>query len=989
MVNSVSFQTRARTIDHLGREQIADCPTAISELWKNAHDAYAWHVSLNIFDGEVPTATLVDDGHGMTLFDVQDKWLTVGTDSKVTNENPSIEDLNGHSKIRIKQGQKGIGRLSCAALGSLMLMITKRKSSNFVACLLDWRLFENPYLMLQDIKFPITEFETKNDFLKELPKMFDSLLSNLHGDGVDELRDSRILAAWNSFNELELLEGKVTTKSEIEKTAIKTIFTEQHLNTWPVWSGKHPCGTAMLVSDIHEDLIAQLSADTNSEGDGAEIRAKESFNQTLNSFTNNLARDEGERIEGFATSVVAWNRGLQRLVIDEVREFDLNDFDNLEHIIDGKVDDSGQFTGSIKAFGDWHHNIVIKPKARYKTRKDTYFGCFKVRLGTFEVLPKNTTLSAELHTKFDAVRERFGGVMVFRDNLRVMPYGREDNDFFEIEKRRTNNAGRYVFSNRACFGGVFITKAHNPNLRDKAGREGIIDNKASKLFREVVENILIQVAKRFIGRDSEIRPQKLEEINAQYAAEKAAQDRKKLLRKERNRVKKAIIKNYPEIKLALGDLEELTNYFLHKCDQSSQDELTRLRHEINEFDIRVKSFSLSPVPKTLGSIESEYREYREKENLLKANYNELSQTVNVIIENLQEKEDIEIAEANFNSKAGVLHQKIRKLATNGRVLLKEELNRFEEQIVLANKAFHKKMAVHLDDLAAKRTNLKHVNQLIEDEYQIHDLEISQNLGAYISALGTLKEQIDLEGLAIHSVNETNRLQKQNDQLHALAQLGISIEIIGHEIENQDLAIERGLSALVSSSLNEKQSNLLQSVQQAHQSLSDSWRFLSPLKLAGEKIKARLTGDDIYHYVSEFFKKRLDKNEISFNQTDSFKNFKIYEEPAKLYPVFINLVNNARYWVKESEESERKILLDFKDGLVIVADNGPGVDVDDIDELFTLFFSKKQRGGRGVGLYLCRRNLATSGHRIYYQTEKERKALPGANFVIEFKGIKHG
>lgn len=34
MVISAAFQTRARTIDHLGREQIADCPTAISELWK-------------------------------------------------------------------------------------------------------------------------------------------------------------------------------------------------------------------------------------------------------------------------------------------------------------------------------------------------------------------------------------------------------------------------------------------------------------------------------------------------------------------------------------------------------------------------------------------------------------------------------------------------------------------------------------------------------------------------------------------------------------------------------------------------------------------------------------------------------------------------------------------------------------------------------------------------------------------------------------------
>ena len=54
MVISAALQTRARTIDHLGREQIADCPTAISELWKNAYDAYARNVSLNIFDGNTP-----------------------------------------------------------------------------------------------------------------------------------------------------------------------------------------------------------------------------------------------------------------------------------------------------------------------------------------------------------------------------------------------------------------------------------------------------------------------------------------------------------------------------------------------------------------------------------------------------------------------------------------------------------------------------------------------------------------------------------------------------------------------------------------------------------------------------------------------------------------------------------------------------------------------------------------------------------------------
>ncbi|WP_166425500.1 sensor histidine kinase [Paraglaciecola sp. 20A4] len=988
MVASVSFQTRARTIDHLGREQIADCPTAISELWKNAYDAYARNVSLNIFDGELQVSSLVDDGHGMSIDDVREKWLTVGTESKATGAEVDESDRNGLEKIRVKQGQKGIGRLSCAALGSLMLLVTKKKNHQFVACLLDWRLFENPYLMLHDIKLPIVEFSVRIELNDILPKMFDSLMGNIWGDGEDLSRNSRIESAWSLFHEQELREKKDSTRVAIEKTVIETCFTERHFDTWPVWTGKSNSGTAMFIADIHEDLTAQLSADSGSEADGTEVRAKERFIQTLNSFVNPFNREDEVGITDFKTSVVAWNGMLQRFVIDEVRNFDIDNFEQLEHIIDGVVDEEGNFNGKVKAFGEWHDDISIKPKSRYKTRKDTRFGEFKVRLGTFEVIRKNSSLSDEQYINFIEMRKLFGGVMVFRDDLRVMPYGREDNDFFEIEKRRTNNAGTFVFSNRACFGGVNITKAENPNLRDKAGREGIIDNKASKLFREVVENILIQVAKRLIGRTSDNRHIKLDEINAINLAEKAAISRRALLKKERQRVKGSISKNRPNLLKTQQDLIELSIYLSNECKLDNQDELTQLKHELNEIDGRIKGFSLSPVPRNLGSIEDDYRDYRDIESDLKTTFNSLCHSVENAINKLVVKKDIEIAEKNFSSKAGVLHHKIRKLANNGRSLIKAELRRFEEQIETANKAFHNKLAVHIEDLAAKRTTLQHVNSIIETEYQKQDIEITQSLSAYINALESLKEQIDLEGLAIQSVNENSRLQKQNEQLHALAQLGISVEIIGHEIEGQDMTIERGLKKLGESNLDDKQKDALSSVAQAHQSLSDSWRFLSPLKLAGEKVRIQISGDDIFHYVNEFFQKRLEQNKIEFEQTDAFHKFSIYEQPSKIYPVFINLINNARYWVKETNESQRKITLDTKDGLVIIADNGPGVDIDDVNELFTLFFSKKQRGGRGVGLYLCKSNLASGGHKIFYQTNTDKKVLSGANFVIDFKGIKN-
>ena len=81
MIEALSFRTQARTVDHLGREQIADCPTAISELWKNSYDAYARSVGLHIFDGDEPVAAIFDDGHGMDHSQFVDRWLVIGTES--------------------------------------------------------------------------------------------------------------------------------------------------------------------------------------------------------------------------------------------------------------------------------------------------------------------------------------------------------------------------------------------------------------------------------------------------------------------------------------------------------------------------------------------------------------------------------------------------------------------------------------------------------------------------------------------------------------------------------------------------------------------------------------------------------------------------------------------------------------------------------------------------------------------------------------------
>ncbi|MCH1921637.1 HAMP domain-containing histidine kinase [Shewanella sp. A3A] len=238
------------------------------------------------------------------------------------------------------------------------------------------------------------------------------------------------------------------------------------------------------------------------------------------------------------------------------------------------------------------------------------------------------------------------------------------------------------------------------------------------------------------------------------------------------------------------------------------------------------------------------------------------------------------------------------------------------------------------------------------------------------------------------MNQTEKYREENARLHSLAQLGITVEIIGHELEGFDQTIAYGLKNLSVDGLTEKQTALLRDTFHAHQALTERLRFLSPLKLSGKKTIERIKGSKITEYIKSYFGGSFETANISFEVSDAFNSIVIQDLPSRIYPVFMNLINNSLYWCQRGESDKRKIALDVKENEVYISDTGQGVDQDDYDQLFSLFFTRKQRGGRGVGLYLSKQNLQAGGHKIRYEPRSEKKLLSGANFVIDFKGLTH-
>ena len=987
MIRESAFQTRARTVDHLGREQIADCPTAISELWKNAFDAYARNVQLNVYDGEEPVAAILDDGHGMNREEFLERWLVVGTESKAAADRTPLADQNG-LRLRPRQGQKGIGRLSCANLGPVLLLVSKRTGNPFVVALVDWRLFENPFINLSDIYVPMAEFTEADQLFTQLPDLVAALSENVTG-GADEQRKERVRGAWTTFDQLHDREhersDRTAPPSEVILSTISQVsFESRHLRQWPVWTGACDHGTALLVSGINYDLRVHLDERI---ADISAVAAKERFFETLSSFVDPFVDPADPDVirndPHFSYAVCIWKGDSPRVIVGTEKQFDKRQIDGMEHRIEGQIDSQGVFTGRVRAFGEWlPGDCVIEPPEDLSIplRSDSLLGPFQLYIASMEFEPVNTTHSTSDFQHHKGLAEKYSGFMVFRDGLRILPYGRTDNDFFEIESRRSKSAGREFWNHRQMFGRLAITREYNPNLKDKAGREGLLDNRAAKTLKELVANILMQSARMYFGSASEIRNKLLPEISAENRRRRAAEARNKLRRRHRQEFRTKLKRYSQDLPEFVRDVED----YAKGLHIETETEISKAQRKVEEFHERLSDFRLPGAPKSLGSLENKYADYRHTIRAVQAAISDLSEEIDHSIEQIKPAKPRELLEKQLASQAAQIHHRIRRWYTSIRNLQKAEFERIREVMQQRNKLFHSEAEPLLHRFDTGELSYMEISKLMDLLKQRVDEENSDLFIPYMGALESLQDSIDLEHLATFGMEEIGDLRVELERLNSLAQLGIAVEIVGHELQSYDDIIGSGLDRLPKEV---RGSPAVKDIEFGYEGLTDQLRFLSPLRLAGQKIQRWITGAEITDYISEFFRFTLAKNHISLFATDNFRKLRVFDQRSRLYPVFINLLNNSIYWLGVSDRDDRQVVLDVVGSEVVVSDNGPGVDPEDVDSLFSLFFTRKIRGGRGVGLYLCRANLTGGGHRIRYEPEGIDMPLAGANFAISFRGTE--
>ena len=968
----------------LGRQQIAGIPTAISELFKNAHDAYADTVEADFFRYQ-RLFVVRDDGMGMTYDEFVNNWLTLATDVKGGGPDQVKPMWVPEGKEpRTILGEKGIGRLAIASIGPQVLVLTRSarniRDSELVAAFINWGLFGLPGIDIDEIKVPIRTFPPN-----ALPTQHDlDAMTHVVRESLTHFESrtdsGMLLNIREQLDQFDLSERLLADQDE------RTFSGQRH-------------GTQFIIQPTDEAL--ELDIDSTGAGDTASPLLK-----MLIGFANTMT-------PGFEKPVIKTTfrdhktPDLAEELIDEQHFFTPEEFESADHHLLGQFDEFGQFQGTVKVYGQDPIDHVL-PWLGAQGKK-TECGPFRLNVAVVQGEQRNSQLPRDEWSLIVRKMNRIGGLYIYKDGIRILPYGDTDYDFLDIEKNRTKSAGYYYFSFRRMFGTIDIGQSRNSNLVEKAGREGFRQNRAYRQFRDILMNFFVQIAADFF-RQGGVHVELFEEQRSEL-------ERLELIKRRRERLVSVRRKELQEgledffLKMDEGTpqrrvaeiLQALKNAIrrideIPDPDHQSSEMLAaevRARREVRTVkeDLRVarpRGVGLSRdarqswdayrsevlkleescfVPAE-AEIDDIVRSHAHKINLLVDQRRRLEAAVTENVRDVRHRTRRESTETRQEGKG--VSERVVQLTRQ----VMADVDRTIKQV--------------LSEIARLDMASKEESELVEIRAGFED-KLNQATGQALGVLSSAKDQLRaiswesgsdgsfVTQLDILEATESELLdaRERADLDLEMTQLGAAIEVINHEFDASIRSVRSSLRRLKTwADLNPSLRELHDDIRTSFEHLDGYLTLFTPLQRRLYRQEVEIRGSAIVKFLTDLFRERLRRHDVQLESTSRFDRHTFTGYPSTFYPVFVNLIDNSLFWLSDQTQP-RQIVLDLIDVSMVVSDSGPGIHHRDWESVFELGFTRKP-SGRGLGLYISREVLRRVGYTIDVQASGP---LKGACFAI--------
>lgn len=590
----------ARLLTMLGDQLIKNELIALTELVKNSYDADAdfCNVKFCEFDANANSLynsyIIVDDnGYGMSYDIITNHFLNPATPVKKKGK-----VLRQSKKGRICQGEKGIGRFSMLKLGKKVTIYSKEETSEEVhKVVFDFTRYDDEFLM---------SYQTEEDiFLDELSIEYESIT-------VDEVP-------------IEISLKKYTSGTTIVIEALKG-----------EWDYKK-------ISDFEKDMLRFCPF----EIDRKQIVENKEFNVSI--FVNEQEEKYKEsqlvEIENLIYSkslykiTGKYDEQAKRLIFSYAEANEEPKHVSLS-FVESQEKNSIDFHG-IKFFQEFL-------KQYYEDGKTTICGDFKYEFYIFDFDSKQNEPFGLTNVQKDLIRDH--RIFLYRDGIRVQPYGAPNDDWLQIDRTRAADKAGNMFSNDQLIGQIAITKEDNKNLRDKTSREGIIeDNESFTQFSKIIKGLLSYVRIKLYqnykfrqnqSKEQTLAPQKREQRENNFIKLKEfAGDNGQIVKIIQN-VEKDFKEQERVFESRLGVAERLAGVGLSVETASHDIMLTIERLQEHIHDISVES-----KPSILGNdIDKIYEKAQTAEGMIGLIYMKMKDLQQIFVSSKQRAKNIRVEE---------------------------------------------------------------------------------------------------------------------------------------------------------------------------------------------------------------------------------------------------------------------------------------------------------------------------------------------------------
>lgn len=958
------FKTRARAVDMLGRQQIADVSTAISELFKNAHDAYADHVEVDYFRSD-NLLVIRDDGIGMTKEEFENRWLVLGTESKLDSASHNETFRPADKPKRAIMGEKGIGRLAIALLGSQVLVLTRakrgRRLSDLTMCFIHWGLFAIPSLNLDELDFPVITIsggtlpseKDVNELVKQNQQLVEALQKKYpqcdFAVVLDEMKDVQI----DPEDLADFLEGLSLRGNG--------------------------AGTHFLITPANEEIRAEIERERHSQ-------VKE-FSKCLLGFCNSIfSTNTPPSIE---TSFRYWpSDSVHEDLIAPGEFFTKHDLECADQYISGEINEFGQFKGTVRVYEKEYENHIISWNRG--AGRETLCGPFSIEFGYLQGNRSESKADSDDYGRISNKLDQIGGIYVYRDGIRILPYGNTDVDWLNIETRRNRGMTHYFFSYRRIYGAVCLTREENGRLQEKAGREGFQKDKVYRQLKDILEHLFVQLAADFFRKDADFGDYFRERKTELDRLEKARNRREKQVGTKKKKLATALESFFQNTtqKLPEAEIDALRLQVNARMEAASRmdnpdeaaEELLDAENEANRRLTDIRASYQIAKPRGVGLTKQLSRDWtayqREQERLDSELFSPFSKEVAESLGRMAEEARIYIdqrrrlqklikqvavkRESDVKSEAGMLEKAAAETRRVAIDTARKAIQEFKNTVKKAETDFAEQDFTNITPQHAEE-----IREVYEQRIEEVGKRNTESLGRVREMLTSIAENLektaDIEHLDMIEAMDTElqELREQADTDAELVQLGLAVAVINHEFEAAIKGIRHKLRELGTwARANDDLVPLYQDIRTNFDHLDAHLNLFTPLQRRLQRKQTGIKGSDINHYVRTLFSVRLKRHRIELDVTQDFIDSVVPGFPSTIYPVFVNIIDNAVFWLKDLQGS-RIISLDFQDNAYCISNNGPSIHTRDKEAIFEQGFSRKP-GGRGLGLFISRKALQKEG-----------------------------